>query len=165
MKFVCQKWVPEGTEVLPDDDPVIDSQPREKYVVHHEKRDQAAAQAICEDEGMNLVSLHSTAERDEVKALLPGEWFWIGLQDRDTEGTWVWTDGSDNDWTQWNGGEPNNWGSGEDCVHYGHGTQMNDIGCSHAQKFICRDPATVPGLVTAEQPVVRNAEPRYKVHN
>ena len=80
MKFVCQNWVLQATGP--------------KYIVHHDELEFAAAQAVCESEARNLVSLHSQAERDEVNALLAGELFWVGLNDQKNEGTWEWTDGS-----------------------------------------------------------------------
>jgi len=41
--------------------------------------------------------------------------FWIGIHDMDNEGTFVYdSDNSPLSFTNWNSGEPNNWGSGKD---------------------------------------------------
>lgn len=42
---------------------------------------------------------------------------WIGLNDRQTESRFTWSDGSDVTYTRWNNGEPNSWlNRDEDCV-------------------------------------------------
>jgi hypothetical protein len=42
---------------------------------------------------------------------------WIGLHRKDSNGPFVWMDGSRNDYTDWYPTEPNNAGGHEDCVH------------------------------------------------
>ena len=39
---------------------------------------------------------------------------WIGMTDAVTENTWVWSDGEPVTYTNWKGGEPNNWLEGEE---------------------------------------------------
>uniref|UniRef100_A0A8C7J8J8 C-type lectin domain-containing protein n=1 Tax=Oncorhynchus kisutch TaxID=8019 RepID=A0A8C7J8J8_ONCKI len=42
---------------------------------------------------------------------------WLGGFDAIKEGTWMWSDGSRFDYTNWDTDEPNNAGEGEDCLH------------------------------------------------
>jgi hypothetical protein len=66
--------------------------------------------------------------------------WWIGLNDRAAEDTFVWTDGSPVDFTQWGAGEPNNSGD-EDCVHLSSGSgDWNDLFCGQQNPYICRLP-------------------------
>ena len=41
---------------------------------------------------------------------------WLGINDIESEGDWVWETGDPVEYTNWCGGEPNNWGWGENCV-------------------------------------------------
>ena len=66
--------------------------------MHWERVNWDDAQRACEYEGKNLVSYNSKEERDFVVSLMPNEWFWVGLNDREKEGDWVWNDGSPNDY-------------------------------------------------------------------
>ncbi len=76
----------------------------------------------------------------QVYAML-GEPSWIGLGDHDKEGSFVWVDGTPLAYeTAWRSGEPNDYGSGEDCVHTNYNATVaywNDLTCSTAQTFIC----------------------------
>ena len=42
--------------------------------------------------------------------------FWLGLTDVETEGTFLWEDGSNLAYENWNATQPNNYG-GQDCGH------------------------------------------------
>ena len=57
-------------------------------------------------------------------------WWWIGYNDRGSEGSFVW-DGVDSSYTYWNSGQPDNaWGT-EDCTHMYNGSgRWNDLQCS-----------------------------------
>jgi len=58
--------------------------------------------------------------------------YWIGFNDKDVEGTWVWDDGSNVSYENWTGGQPDNHGGGEDCAEYlaGEAGKWNDRSCS-----------------------------------
>ena len=53
---------------------------------------------------------------------------WIGLNDIDTEGMFVWADGSSSSYRNWGPGQPDN-SNEEDCVHLRADTLWNDLPC------------------------------------
>lgn len=53
------------------------------------------------------------------------------------ENNFVWDDGTPTDYTNWNNNEPNDWGSGEDCVHFRKNVGWNDIRCSAKGHYVC----------------------------
>uniref|UniRef100_A0A3Q3BHL1 C-type lectin domain-containing protein n=1 Tax=Kryptolebias marmoratus TaxID=37003 RepID=A0A3Q3BHL1_KRYMA len=77
--------------------------------------------------------------------------FWIGLTDSETEGRWLWVDGSPLNESFWNTGEPNDVTTyhpeGEDCVRLnvrgtaGYTKTWNDQSCHISYRSICEKPA------------------------
>ena len=93
---------------------------------------QANEYCACEF-GTQLAKVESDSDNSDLFDLT---WFneygymWIGLNDIDTEGTYVWTDGSNGDYTNWySPSEPNNW-KDQDCVviFYDDG-KWQDVDC------------------------------------
>jgi hypothetical protein len=70
--------------------------------------------------------------------------FWIGLNDRTTEGTFVWQSGATSAYRSWDAGEPNDFGVGsgtENCAAYEIGTGVwNDIDCNSNVRALCEIP-------------------------
>jgi len=105
---------------------------------------QADAVAACEALGGQLVILETPERSDavgETVSAVTSARFWIGLTDRDAEGSWIWVDGSPLAYTsRWAPGEPNDSG-GEDCVHNNWNAvgYWNDLDCSSTQPFVCED--------------------------
>ena len=54
---------------------------------------------------------------------------WIGLNDIDDEGTFVWADGTDSTFTYWTPGEPSNSSDDEDCTGTNGVSTWNDFDC------------------------------------
>ena len=72
-----------------------------------------------------------------------GEDVWIGYNDRNSEGSFSWVDGTSNSFTKWSGGEPNNSGE-EDCVEsWTSGGNWNDQKCDQSRYFVCNYPKYV----------------------
>ena len=78
-----------------------------------------------------LATIASDAENACVKTAAGTNRVWLGGNDIDVEGTWIWITGEPFSYTNWNIGEPNNSG-GEDCLEMRGGVESNwnDIPCS-----------------------------------
>ena len=116
----------------------------DQYDLCFQRTDWASARATCVERGGDLASVHSdeaqAALADATFSLWWTEW-WIGLEDMDEEGVYVWSDGSPADYTAWANGEPNNSGD-EDCTHFSSWAWglWNDIPCDREQAFLCAYP-------------------------
>ena len=72
--------------------------------------------------GGHLVTINDQAENDFVFntfsefANPSNPALWIGFNDIDVEGTWVWSSGAQVTYTNWTPGEPNNQGGNEDAA-------------------------------------------------
>ncbi|XP_047460289.1 hepatic lectin-like [Mugil cephalus] len=113
----------------------------------------------CRGRGGDLVKIDSREEqiflemRLRDKMMDKEDKFWIGLTDSETEGTWLWVDGSalKTSLSFWSSREPDNWRKedpdGEDCVRMGERGQGYDLecwfdkSCKLHHRSICEKPA------------------------
>ena len=103
------------------------------------------AQQVCESLNSNPTSIHSAAECDfilgQVRSSDTKE-FWIGFTDRANEGSFEWVDGSDVTYTNWIEGQPDDFGSNQDCgiALLTWGSRWDDANCrsSSTSRYICR---------------------------
>lgn len=72
-----------------------------------------------------LASINDAAENDFLKDNTTGS-NWIGLTDENVEGTFEWLSGEPLTYTNWNAGEPNDFGTGEDRVEFLNSGRWND---------------------------------------
>jgi hypothetical protein len=108
----------------------------------------------CWGRDLALVSVQDEAEQEWLHETASGyssESWYIGLTDRGPdEGEFRWIDDSDITYTAWASGEPNDAGSGEDCVGMNWGDSVteswNDFNCSMLLRYICQDPAETPDV-------------------
>ncbi|XP_068736596.1 uncharacterized protein [Montipora capricornis] len=99
-------------------------------------------QSRCATQGANLPSVHSQEENVFLQNLHNGENGWLGLSDINSEGTFVWSDGTRFDFHYWATNQPNNFRN-EDCVHtlgslQAHKFKWNDVNCSSCHKYSCK---------------------------
>ena len=98
-----------------------------KYFVDQVNREQARQE--CETHGYTLATVRSSDEHSVMfSTATQGLDCWIGYNDINTEGTFVWEDGSTSTYTNWAGGEPNQSGD-EDCAHTRSNQIWNDAPC------------------------------------
>jgi len=106
------------------------------------------ARDYCATRGPYRLATLSDAAEDAwldgaIDAVSTSAW-WVGLNDRGAEGSFGWADGSDVVYTNWEGDEPNDSGSNEDCAElnrFGDGT-WNDANCATTRRFVCEASAT-----------------------
>ncbi|XP_061750231.1 galactose-specific lectin nattectin-like [Nerophis ophidion] len=101
------------------------------------------AETVCIILGGNLVSIHSTMENTLVRQLIfqrTGENnpTWIGFTDAVVEDSFIWTDGSIVDFTNFGNNRPNNNGN-QDCaiINFRGEDTWNDIRCNRRRPFVC----------------------------
>ncbi|MCP4806756.1 MAG: hypothetical protein GY884_15545 [Proteobacteria bacterium] len=103
------------------------------------------ASSNCATYGYSLATIDDATENSwldtTVDGYSTGKW-WIGLNDRTTENTWVWDSGSSSTYTNWYSGEPNDWSTGEDCTELNRwsGGYWNDAACSTSSYYVCEAP-------------------------
>uniref|UniRef100_A0A3Q3SUR2 C-type lectin domain family 4 member E-like n=1 Tax=Mastacembelus armatus TaxID=205130 RepID=A0A3Q3SUR2_9TELE len=101
----------------------------------------------CRDRGADLVVIDSREEQVFLSDLAPVDtWSWIGLTDKEVEGTWKWIDGSSLTTSYWDANQPDNGGGDpncgeEDCAHIQTGKKItknwNDLSCDASLRWIC----------------------------
>ncbi|GEM_PF-5192626 len=105
---------------------------------------QATAAQACAGMDLRLAVLDSEERNAAAVAAtltLTSEVLWIGATDAETEGTWLWPDGSEVSWANWADYQPDNYDDGEHCavIHW-HGVtdgRWNDVSCDYWAGFVC----------------------------
>ena len=126
------------------------------------------ASSNCRQNNAFLVDVESNDEDDFVDGLVAGGHVWIGLNDRATEGTFVWsrTNSSFTTASKFIDTEPNG-GNNENCVELrytgnGRTTYWIDQNCSHQNRFICKSGGWKPlFLRKSEEWSLKNAAKNY----
>jgi len=95
------------------------------------------AEKTCQRDGAHVPILF-----DGETEVVVGSWkehVWIGLNDQNEEGIYVYQNGDRPSFTHWDSGEPNN-DDNEDCVVQKKGSLLwNDIDCVEWQwKYVCQ---------------------------
>ncbi|MEE2644723.1 MAG: C-type lectin domain-containing protein [Myxococcota bacterium] len=105
------------------------------------------AKRECERWGYYLFIIESAEEQRfiaEERDRQSQENLWIGLNDRDQEGRFIWIDGSEPGFTRWDDGEPNDGGRGEDCTailrENGRVGRWDDRSCGRLYDYTCESP-------------------------
>ncbi|XP_046892254.1 CD209 antigen-like protein C isoform X2 [Hypomesus transpacificus] len=113
------------------------------YFLSDKKQSWYDSRQDCRRKGADLVIIESSDEQEFISSILGKTSPWIGLSDRDTEGTWKWVDGTVPTTTYWRQYQPDNggWGAKEDCAHIVSNSNpksnWNDLSCTTVQTWIC----------------------------
>ncbi|KAL6491143.1 hypothetical protein MHYP_G00014880 [Metynnis hypsauchen] len=113
-----------------------------QFHVVNEKKTWTDAQKHCREKFTDLATIENQEEMNAVKAVLNGKTddFWIGMRQKVEQNTtsWIWSDGSNSSYRDWNPGEPNN-PVADNCVQLwqNYTYRWNDAGCQWLDPFIC----------------------------
>ncbi|XP_036393707.1 CD209 antigen-like protein E [Megalops cyprinoides] len=105
------------------------------------------SRSSCLKQGADLVIIESEEEQEFINKHTGEGLYWIGLNDSETEGTWLWVDGSPLQKGFWQSGEPNNSyrpdrSDPADCVvNVRHEKVWADTSCHLFWMWICETEA------------------------
>ncbi|XP_074551396.1 C-type lectin domain family 10 member A-like [Halichoeres trimaculatus] len=115
------------------------------YLFSTQEKSWEESRQDCRATGADLVVIESLEEQEFISKSAKAD-SWIGLSDRDDEGTWKWVDGSSLTQGFWWGPQPDN-GRGdpqygeEDCAHLTpvrrKEENWNDLKCDVSMLWIC----------------------------
>lgn len=113
----------------------------------------------CLSNSADLVSITTKAEQDFVtRDLLQGNYMWLGMTDKGSEGRWAWSDNTTaTAFNNWDNGDPNNGGrlQNEDCALIKPDGKWNDYPCGDRFNYICKSKPHEPWNVGAAKKRVR----------
>ncbi|XP_077970568.1 alpha-N-acetylgalactosamine-specific lectin-like [Styela clava] len=115
------------------------------YKLFRDPVNYATAKSSCQKLGADLASVgvRNAIVRSKILQMVKsgGENTWVGLDDIEHEGRFVWADGliSTRENTDWTAGQPDDYGENEDCGEFNRDQnwKLNDFRCSERQYYIC----------------------------
>ncbi|XP_035882644.1 mannose-binding protein A-like [Phyllostomus discolor] len=110
------------------------------YVTNGEKMPFSKVKALC-NELQATVATPKSAEENEAIQHVAEDTAFLGITDEVTEGQFVYMTGGGLTYSNWKKDEPNNYGSGEDCVALRTDRLWNDVFCSSSYLAVCEFPA------------------------
>ncbi|XP_050992595.1 C-type lectin domain family 4 member E-like [Labeo rohita] len=125
---------------------------RKLYFFSSNKMNWSSSRAFCVSKGADLVTITSQTEQRFLASKIT-EWHWLGVNDLETEGHWVWVNNqtlSETGIQFWykrtsEKSEPDNWKeddhNGENCAivknDVNYLDSWFDVSCNYEMKFIC----------------------------
>ncbi|XP_067371593.1 CD209 antigen-like [Channa argus] len=110
------------------------------YLLFSESGSWTKCSEDCRSRGAVLVVIDSADEQNFISEFTNLA-AWIGLSDRDEEGTWKWINGTTVTLEYWSENQPDNGGNPrieEDCAHIQANTaKWNDLPCETSLRWIC----------------------------
>ncbi|MAA79990.1 MAG: hypothetical protein CL916_12115, partial [Deltaproteobacteria bacterium] len=112
------------------------------YLFCRANRTWSVAKGECASLGYHLVTINDSGEDSwidgQIQNFSSSHRWWIGYNDITLEDYWDW-DGPYGIYTNWSTGEPNDAGSGEDCVLLNQTSSggWHDASCSTSTYFVC----------------------------
>uniref|UniRef100_A0A1I8Q0F5 C-type lectin domain-containing protein n=1 Tax=Stomoxys calcitrans TaxID=35570 RepID=A0A1I8Q0F5_STOCA len=117
------------------------------FIEHEQKYNWFEAWNECAMRNMTLMAIDTTERHGVMNSMLRKRFtkcpnLWIGGNDLGEEGKFVWSPtGRPFEFSNWQKGQPDNYKSNENCVHYYDITdfEWNDAACSLKMGFICEE--------------------------
>ncbi|KAM6156695.1 mannose-binding protein A-like [Erethizon dorsatum] len=106
------------------------------YVTNGEKMTFAKVKALC-TELRGTVATPRNAEENKAIQEVANDSVFLGITDEVTEGQFMYVTGGTLAYSNWRKDEPNDHGSGEDCVVLQTNGLWNDISCTSAYLAVC----------------------------
>ncbi|XP_054436403.1 mannose-binding protein A-like isoform X1 [Pteronotus mesoamericanus] len=110
------------------------------YVTNGEKMPFSKVKALCTELQATVATPKNAEENEAIQGVAKDNAF-LGITDEVTEGQFVYVTGGRLTFSNWKKGEPNDFGSGEDCVILKDDGEWNDISCSSSYLAVCEFPA------------------------
>ncbi|MFK7979881.1 MAG: HYR domain-containing protein, partial [Saprospiraceae bacterium] len=111
-----------------------------QYYCSREKANWATAKATCESQGGHLAVINSAAENQMLSAFLKDQSAYIGLSDREQEGTFKWCNNDPVTYTNWYPGQPDNYGGNQDVTRLFPNGVWDDIAGNYLLEYILEIP-------------------------
>jgi hypothetical protein len=108
-----------------------------RYQLIQEAATWHVAKARCEEMGGHLATIGNQAEDDFVRTLAGDTDAWLGGNDEQKEGTWVWVTGEPFAFKHWSQGSPDNAQYVQNHLYYWNGRSWDDDSGDRRKKFVC----------------------------
>ncbi|XP_069316682.1 mannose-binding protein A-like isoform X1 [Eulemur rufifrons] len=110
------------------------------YVTNREKMPFSKVKALCAELRATVAAPRNAEENRAIQDVAKDIAF-LGITDEATEGQFAYVTGERLTYSNWKSGEPNDFGSGEDCVIVLTEGIWNDVSCQSSFLAVCEFPA------------------------